>query len=130
GSCHWQQPARCRWLRPPTALPVTTHLPASKPPPTGRPTHGPRARRAGLSLHGWLSGSYGTRWVACSVRLDAEEHLAVLDWIVVLDKHLAHHACNLCLDLVHQLHRLDDAQNGARFDAVTYAHVGRSVGRR
>src|SRR5437868_938637 len=42
--------------------------------------------------------------------LDAKELLSVLHALAVLGEDLGHGACPLGLDLVHQLHRLDDAQ--------------------
>src|SRR6059058_2066565 len=44
-----------------------------------------------------------------SCGLEAEERLAVLDRAAVLDERLHQAARALRLDLVHQLHRLDDA---------------------
>src|SRR3954468_5002539 len=44
-------------------------------------------------------------------RLEAEEGLAVFDRAAVLDEHLHQPAGLLGLDLVHQLHRLDDAEH-------------------
>src|SRR5919112_6271122 len=42
---------------------------------------------------------------------DAEERLVVLHTLRVLDQHLHHLARDIREDLVHQLHRLDDAQS-------------------
>ena len=44
--------------------------------------------------------------LAGAVRCDAEEHLAVLDRLGVLNGDLAHDARHLRLQLVHELHRL------------------------
>ncbi len=38
-----------------------------------------------------------------------KQRLAVLDRLRVFDQHFANHAVNVGADLVHQLHRLDDA---------------------
>src|SRR3712207_7159539 len=43
--------------------------------------------------------------------LDLEERLAVLDRVAVLGEHRDDGAVDLGLDLVHELHRLDDAED-------------------
>src|SRR4051794_3573282 len=45
--------------------------------------------------------------------LDLEELLAELDGLAVLDQDLDDRAVDLALDLVHELHRFDDAEHGA-----------------
>src|SRR5690242_2145399 len=57
-------------------------------------------------------------------RLEAEERLAVLDRAAVLDEHLHQPAGLLGLDLVHQLHRLDDAEHLALLHRRAHAHEG------
>src|SRR5262245_30039224 len=52
--------------------------------------------------------------------LDREERLAELDRLAVLGEHRDHLPGALALDLVHHLHRLDDAQHLA--DADLLAH--------
>src|SRR5438477_636039 len=47
----------------------------------------------------------------CSTLLDLEQRLSVLDRRAVLDETLQHHAVDLRLDLVHQLHGFDDADD-------------------
>src|SRR5690606_38075312 len=65
-----------------------------------------------------------------SVRLYAEEDLPVLDGLAVVDEHLFDHPGRLRLDLVHQLHGLDDAEDGAGLHALADAHERRRVRRR
>src|SRR5689334_9366339 len=54
-----------------------------------------------------------------SSRLDREQSLAVLDRLAVLGKHLHDLSGDVRLDLVHELHRLDDAENLVLLDAVS-----------
>src|SRR5205823_2212972 len=49
--------------------------------------------------------------VGLAIGIDLEEHLAVLDRLRVLDEDLAHDAGVLGFDLIHDLHRLDDAHD-------------------
>src|SRR5215211_5660407 len=51
--------------------------------------------------------------------LEVEERLAVLDGLTVLDVNRADDALDLRLHLVHELHRLEDAERLARRDSVT-----------
>src|SRR4030081_652175 len=46
-----------------------------------------------------------------AIRVDAEERLAILHRLRVGGEHLRHHTGDLGLDLVHDLHRLDDAED-------------------
>src|SRR5690625_752021 len=62
-----------------------------------------------------------------SGRTDPEQGLTVLDRILVLHQDLGDHSVGFGLDLVHQLHRLDDAQYGAAGDPVTDLDVIISV---
>src|SRR5450432_295522 len=57
------------------------------------------------------------RIVGLAIRIDTEEDLPVLDRMRVSHQHLAHHTRILGLDLVHDLHRLDDAENLPLLDA-------------
>src|SRR6188472_1762006 len=52
------------------------------------------------------------------LRCDLEEGLPVLHRRAVLDEDAHDRAGNVGLDLVHQLHRLDDAEHRALVDAV------------
>src|SRR5262249_36384366 len=61
-------------------------------------------------------------------RGDLEQRLAVLDRRTVLDQDSDDRAGDIGLDLVHQLHRLDDAQHLALVDLVVQRHVVRRVG--
>src|SRR3954464_6877923 len=49
--------------------------------------------------------------VGLAIRVYAEKHLTVLHGLSVLGEHLANGAAVLGLDLVHDLHRLDDAED-------------------
>src|SRR6478672_7596207 len=53
----------------------------------------------------------GGKVVGLGIRVDTEEDLSVLDRMRIRDQHLAHHTRVFGLDLVHDLHRLDDAEN-------------------
>src|SRR5215207_10805588 len=59
-----------------------------------------------------------------AIRVDAEQDLAVLHGVRVLHDDLAHHAAELRLDLIHDLHRLDDAENLPFGDARPLGYVG------
>src|SRR5512145_234408 len=65
---------------------------------------------------------------AVSVETEAEERLAVLHRLGVLRVDLGDHAVGVALDLVHELHRLDDAQDLPLPDPVPDAHVRRRIG--
>src|SRR5262245_8591011 len=58
-----------------------------------------------------------------SRRSDLEQRLAVLDRRAVLDEDGHDRARDVGLDLVHQLHRLDDAQHLALVDLVVHRDV-------
>ena len=51
------------------------------------------------------------------------QYLAVLDRLAILYHDLDDLACSIALDLVHQLHRLDDAERGADLDRLSDLHV-------
>src|SRR3984893_14094921 len=61
-------------------------------------------------------------------RLHQEERLPELDRLAVPHHHLGDAARHLGLDLVHQLHRLDDAEHLAFLHHVTLGDEWRSVG--
>src|SRR5512146_1308504 len=61
-----------------------------------------------------------------SVQLDVEQRLPVRHGLGVLDEDRRHRAADVGLDLVHDLHRLDDAQDLALRDAR--AHVDERSG--
>src|SRR5690348_13134233 len=60
-------------------------------------------------------------------RRDLEQRLAVLDGSAVLDEDSDDRARSIGLDLVHELHRLDDAQHLALLDLVVERDIGRRV---
>src|SRR6266516_2746050 len=59
---------------------------------------------------------------ASGMGIHSEKGLAELDRLRVLHQHLADHAGHFRLDLIHDLHRFDDAHHLARGNAV--AHLG------
>src|SRR5215211_5555859 len=59
--------------------------------------------------------------------LELEEQLSVLDRLGVLDVDRPHRAGNVRLELVEQLHRLEDAERLAGFDDVADFDVGRGA---
>src|SRR5713101_7459755 len=60
--------------------------------------------------------------------LHEEERLAELDGLGILDEDLHDAAGDLRLDLVHELHRLDDAEDLPLLDRVALADEGRRLG--
>src|SRR5581483_4196737 len=142
------KPAPARRPRPGAA-----RLPAGEPPPARarppgaappvRPAPGPQAAaRAG---HRRTSGTGGCRrggWPSSrgrtspgapaggALRLQQEERLAELDGLGVLDQHPDDAARHLRLDLVHELHRLDDADDLALLHPVALADERLRVGSR
>src|SRR5664279_6318117 len=63
-----------------------------------------------------MSTCAGT-WVVLAIGVDPEEDLSVLDGVRIRHQHFAHHARVFRLDLVHDLHRLDDAEALPLLDA-------------
>src|SRR5882724_8718581 len=61
--------------------------------------------------------------------LDLEQLLAELDALAALDQHFEHGAGKFGLDLVHQLHGLDDAQRLTLFDRTAHGHEVLRLGR-
>src|SRR5467141_660035 len=59
-----------------------------------------------------------------------EERLPVLHRLAVFHKHRLHHAGGVGFDLIHQLHRLDDANRLAFLDGLADLDKGLGVGRR
>src|SRR2546421_9995799 len=62
--------------------------------------------------------------------LDSEKRLAIFDGLAVLDIDLDDFAGGFSLNLIHQLHRFDDADDRVRFDVTTDAHKAVSSRRR
>src|SRR5258707_15718075 len=58
-------------------------------------------------------------------RLEVEQHLSELDRLPVVDVDRAHDGLESGLDLVHQLHRLEDAERLSRCDDVPDLDEGR-----
>src|SRR6187200_715612 len=61
---------------------------------------------------------------ASAIRIDPEEHLPEFDRLTVFHQYLANSAGDLRLDLVHDLHRFDDAHGLAWSDPVAHLDVG------
>ena len=61
---------------------------------------------------------------------DEEKHLVIFDWFTVLDTNFHNLPCAVGLDLVHQLHRFNDAQHRSLFDILSYFNVIGRVGSR
>src|SRR5579884_367667 len=66
----------------------------------------------------------GARGGVSGMGIHPEQRLPELHGLGVLHQHLAHHARHLRLDLVHDLHRLDDAHHLARRHAAPDLDVG------
>src|SRR5215216_9977 len=62
-------------------------------------------------------------------RLDLEQKLAELDWVAVGDVNPPDDSVELSLDLVHQLHRFEDAERLAAGDRSAFLHKRRRAGR-
>src|SRR5258707_364596 len=65
-----------------------------------------------------------------STRSDAKQSLRVLDWLAVAHQLAGHHAGDFRFDLVHELHRFDDAEHRPGLDGFADPHKGRAAGRR
>src|SRR5215208_6559136 len=94
---------------------ATVAMPSSRQARITRSAISPRfAMRTFLNMSGSLRGRLA--------RYDAEERLAELHGRRVRDEDLGDGAVDLALDLVHELHRLDDAERLALLDLLP--HVG------
>src|SRR6185437_3992830 len=78
---------------------------------------------AGACWAGALGESDAVETAGLAIGVDPEEDLSVLHRMRVAHQHLAHDPGVLGLDLVHDLHRLDDAQDFALRDARSFADV-------
>src|SRR5829696_8630678 len=81
-------------------------------------TYGPPTRRWAGPIRASRDGT------ALGLRLEAEERLVVLDAAGVLVQNLDYLAGDVGDDLVHHLHRLDDAENLPGLDGVPHLDVG------
>src|SRR2546422_8189490 len=61
--------------------------------------------------------------VASPMRIHPEKGLSKLDGLRVLRRHLPNDAGDLALDLVHDLHRFDDADHLPDVDPASHLHV-------
>src|SRR3990167_11236061 len=107
---------------------------AASRPPWRRPSDQPSASaptQSGTATRSSSRTSAERLTAASAGGLDQEERLAVLDAVPVLAEDPDDAAGNLRLDLVHELHRLDDAQDLAFLHDVALVHVRLGVrGRR
>src|ERR1051325_4020181 len=93
----------------------------------GRPTFKSRsdALRWTMSVMAALKLKVGwPLWGASGMGVDSEKGLSELDGLGVLHQHLPDHARHLGLDLVHDLHRLDDAHHLPRRHATARLDIG------
>src|SRR3954447_14023690 len=58
-----------------------------------------------------------------AIGIDSEQDLAELHRLAVFHRDLPHRTGNLCLDLVHDLHRLDNAHRLPRRDPAADLHI-------
>jgi hypothetical protein len=66
--------------------------------------------------------------LAASGRPDQEQRLSELDRLCILGVDLLDDSRLVGLDLVHQLHRFDDAQDLTHFDLVAFLYIGVGIG--
>src|SRR5215204_1750255 len=69
-------------------------------------------------------------WTERLLTLDSKKWLTVLDGLAVLNVNLDDFASKLRLDLIHQLHRLDNADDTFRFNPASNFYKGVSSWRR
>jgi hypothetical protein len=63
-------------------------------------------------------------------RFDEEEDLIIFDRLAVFNKHLHNFSCDVRFDLIHQLHRFDDTENGFILHQLSNLNIGIGVRRR
>src|SRR5207247_8139057 len=95
--------------RAPPATTRATRRTTNRPPRTERVRLGNRA----------VARTASAQWL----RLDEEQRLAILNRLAVLDEDADDAPGDLALDLVHQLHRPDDADDLSFLHDVALAHV-------
>src|SRR3954454_5125086 len=113
--------ARCR-PRDPRAAPTRLRdRPSSRRRPPPDPARDRRGSRAPRSRPGWRRG-------LVSQGSELEQRLAELDRLRVVHEHLPHGACVIALELVEELHRLEDAERLTDLDAVALPDEGVLIG--
>src|SRR3954468_12393019 len=106
------------WFSIPSSSPFTRNV-------GGRPTLRWRSEpplliiscRTALKFSG-VAATVASGAVGLAIRRDTEKDLPVFNRLRVLHEHLAHDAAEFGLDLVHDLHRFDDADDLAVRDAI------------
>src|SRR2546426_11154495 len=93
----WSAKRTCRLSRSASEYTATVPIPSSLQAQMTRRAISPR-----LAIRTFLKGA------------DAKQSLPVLDRLPVAHQLAGHHAGDLSLDLIHELHRLDDAEHRAR----------------
>src|SRR5262249_44545277 len=119
----WSAKRTCRLSRSASECTATVLMPRSLHAQITRSAISPR-----LAIRIFLNMAAGSRRPASAIATDGEERIAVLDGLAALAVHLDHLPRHLGLDLVHELHRFDDAQDLAHAHAVADVHERRRVG--
>src|SRR6476646_12526 len=108
----WSAKRTCRLSRSASEYTATVPIPNSLQAHMTRRAISPR-----LAIRTFLKGA------------DAKQSLPVLDRLSVAHQLAGYHAGYLRLDLIHQLHRFDDAQHRTRLHGFADSHKGRAPGR-
>src|SRR5882762_1836544 len=104
----WSAKRTCRLSRSASEYTATVPIPNSLQAQMTRRAISPR-----LAMRIFLKGA------------DAKQSLPVLDRLAVGDQFARHHPSYFRLDLIHKLHRLDDAQDRSRLHGLADPHEGR-----
>src|SRR5258706_9540666 len=109
----WSAKRTCRLSRSASEYTATVPIPNSLQAQMTRRAISPR-----LAMRIFLKGA------------DAKQGLPVFDRLAVGDQLARHHSGDFSLDLVHEFHRFDDAEHGARLHGLAHAHERRRARRR
>src|SRR5260370_23442487 len=108
----WSAKRTCRLSRSASEYTATVARPSSLQAQITRRAISPR-----LATSTFLKGS------------DAKQSLPVLDWLAVAHQLAGHHAGDFRFDLVHELHRFDDAEHRPPLHGLSDPPKGRAAGR-
>src|SRR5512143_4243509 len=124
GPMHTASSAKRTWRLPASASEYTATVfsPSSLHAHMTRSAISPR-----LAIRTFLNIAAARGLLAGSGRPDGEERVPVLDRLTVLGVDLDDLARHLGLDLVHELHGLDDAEHLPHLHPVAHVHEGRAV---